>query len=912
MGTGRRAQQRREQQFDLARLGIDFVIPPIDTDYNPTPDPDPKNTIKKPGATDDHPPELHHIPRWDSDTLDRVRIQRRLRKTPDDADGTGSTDTNTHIRVTDSVLDRVRLERRMRRIDTSQQAATGGTKINPIDKVPSMTDLDQDIATLERRLTHSTDSNDGGQHHSPLTDQAHDAARLERRLRRVAEEDQEEEEGLVHHNEGDPPPPDYDTVDEDYEKGLYAHPDDASASSGDAFAAGMAKAQRLWAIRRPKPAVPGPLAAKRVAQLPKHIPILTVLGMTVAMACAAGLGALPFFFVRKLSSHWSAIATAIACGVMFAASFDLIHEGQPYGPELVVAGIFLGGLFIKAMQRWLDGMENVHFGHLHGNRARRLVLMVGIMAAHAIGEGCGVGVSFCGERGWAQGVLTTLAIGVHNVPEGLAKATVLVSQGASAPEALFWSVVTCLPQPLVAVPSFLFVDTFTMLLPTALGFAAGCMIWMVFAELLPDALEGAKSSEVASAATLSAAALEGIRMGFEALEGPAGAFLPADFGVVGVWDRMMPAVASVAPSVVAAVAAAVVVTASSLPTPVVLGFTAVALVLAGGGAILHQIIIIDPVPLAHTACAALAGAVALLLFRRYALIMIVQGRAASVSGGTSTTNNGVIVKKRSTSVPRSIIKTTSDDDDATITGIAAEGLNGMGGGYSAATTHHRRTEGHYQPSQPDSPSKSRPAPRRGGKSHHNQNHRRRGALVEAPAQAVGLSVVAAALCAAAPLGLHYTRELAIADSRSFSVTLSHDMVPALCIASALHALGVGGAVRAAIGRSWSVAALVGLLLGSISAAFALLAYAFGPVSALDMVESLSYPQSWTETWAAGAGGALCTAALIQIAVAMHLQPRHARFGIVVGLLFFGVVGGGVAVGCGWKSVGCEVIHAVLQ
>ena len=86
--------------------------------------------------------------------------------------------------------------------------------------------------------------------------------------------------------------------------------------------------------------------------------------------------------------------------------------------------------------------------------------MVGIMAAHALGEGCGVGVSFVGERGWAQGVLTTLAIGVHNIPEGMAKATVLVGQGVSARSALWWSVLTCLPQPLVAVPSFVFVDAF--------------------------------------------------------------------------------------------------------------------------------------------------------------------------------------------------------------------------------------------------------------------------------------------------------------------------------------------------------------------------------------------------------------------------------------------------------------------
>jgi hypothetical protein len=59
-----------------------------------------------------------------------------------------------------------------------------------------------------------------------------------------------------------------------------------------------------------------------------------------------------------------------------------------------------------------------------------------------------------------QGVLTTLAIGVHNIPEGLAKATVLVGQGVTPRRALLWSVATCLPQPLVAIPSFIFVEAF--------------------------------------------------------------------------------------------------------------------------------------------------------------------------------------------------------------------------------------------------------------------------------------------------------------------------------------------------------------------------------------------------------------------------------------------------------------------
>lgn len=56
----------------------------------------------------------------------------------------------------------------------------------------------------------------------------------------------------------------------------------------------------------------------------------------------------------------------------------------------------------------------------------------------------------------------------------------------------------------VALPSYLFVETFTATLPIALGFAAGSMVWVVFAELMPDALEDLNHGSVATAATLSA------------------------------------------------------------------------------------------------------------------------------------------------------------------------------------------------------------------------------------------------------------------------------------------------------------------------------------------------------------------------------------------------------------------------
>ncbi|KAK2078057.1 hypothetical protein QBZ16_003925 [Prototheca wickerhamii] len=232
-------------------------------------------------------------------------------------------------------------------------------------------------------------------------------------------------------------------------------------------------------------------AANPVHPPQPRVSALTVLVMTVIMACAAGLGALPFFVIQSLSPTLGAIATATACGVMFAASFDLIHEGSVSSLASRTArsapflGVIAGAVFIQWMEDRMQDVKEIRFADLRGAPARRAAMMVGIMAAHALGEGCGVGVSFSGPRGWTSGLLTTLAIGVHNIPEGLATATVLASQGLRPGAVLFWSIASCMPQPLVALPSYLFVNTFAFLLPFALGFAAGCMIWMVIAELLP-------------------------------------------------------------------------------------------------------------------------------------------------------------------------------------------------------------------------------------------------------------------------------------------------------------------------------------------------------------------------------------------------------------------------------------------
>ncbi len=216
---------------------------------------------------------------------------------------------------------------------------------------------------------------------------------------------------------------------------------------------------------------------------------LTVFLAGLITALATGLGALPLHFFRFGDRRALGAANAAAAGVMLAATTGLIWEGQRIGVGRAGAGFLAGVAFIVVARRLLAHDTHVALGRLRGEAAAKSLLIVAVMTVHSAAEGIAVGASF-GE-GATLGVVITVAIAVHNIPEGLAISLVLVPRGVSVRLAAWWSVFSSLPQPLLAVPAFLFVETFDGLQPAALGFAAGAMLWMAARELLPDALDEA-------------------------------------------------------------------------------------------------------------------------------------------------------------------------------------------------------------------------------------------------------------------------------------------------------------------------------------------------------------------------------------------------------------------------------------
>jgi ZIP family zinc transporter len=238
---------------------------------------------------------------------------------------------------------------------------------------------------------------------------------------------------------------------------------------------------------------------------------LFVFAAALATALATGLGALPFAFGGSGAGRWLGAANAVASGVMLGASATLLLEGGERSVWRTAVGALAGAAFVHLAYGLVGDNDGLRLGSLRGADARKALLIVGVMTAHSAAEGLGVGAAFA-DTG-AFGLLIAAAIAVQNIPEGLAISLVLVPRGTRVRNAAGWSIFSSLPQPLLAVPAFLFVEQFAAVLPTALGFAAGAMVWMVARELLPDAFTQGPRRAVVLALVTSFALMVGLQLG---------------------------------------------------------------------------------------------------------------------------------------------------------------------------------------------------------------------------------------------------------------------------------------------------------------------------------------------------------------------------------------------------------------
>jgi zinc transporter ZupT len=214
---------------------------------------------------------------------------------------------------------------------------------------------------------------------------------------------------------------------------------------------------------------------------------------------ATGLGAVPFFFVPRLSERFNGALLAGAAGMMTTASvLQLLGEATDRASGIAVwevaAGMAVGALFFIFTTRLVRHSDDFDIGKLRETGGLTALLIVAAMTIHSLPEGIAIGVGYgtAGESGNTTfGLTVAAALAVHNIPEGVAITAALRAKGASTLACMGWAIVSSIPQPIAAVPAAWAVWLFQPLLPAGLGFAAGAMMYLVVDNLLPEAQEKA-------------------------------------------------------------------------------------------------------------------------------------------------------------------------------------------------------------------------------------------------------------------------------------------------------------------------------------------------------------------------------------------------------------------------------------
>jgi len=212
--------------------------------------------------------------------------------------------------------------------------------------------------------------------------------------------------------------------------------------------------------------------------------IVFILGLLTAIA--TGLGAIPFFFTKKLKPQYNSGLYGLAIGVMLSASvLGLIPEGLKVGTfNQVLIGVTVGVLFLVLANRMLP--ENHHlYEKITGYKSKSLFIIIGALTIHSFPEGFAIGTSYASS--YELALLMFIAIAIHNIPEGVSVSIPLAAQGASKWRMVSLSIFTSLPQPIGAVIAYILVKSIEPLLPISFGFAAGAMVAMIIKNMLPEA-----------------------------------------------------------------------------------------------------------------------------------------------------------------------------------------------------------------------------------------------------------------------------------------------------------------------------------------------------------------------------------------------------------------------------------------
>jgi zinc transporter, ZIP family len=236
-------------------------------------------------------------------------------------------------------------------------------------------------------------------------------------------------------------------------------------------------------------------------------PVLLALFATFFTWAVTALGASMVFFFKSINKKILNSMLGFAAGVMIAASFwsllkPAIEMAEasgtlPWKPALI--GFLSGGAFLLIIDKLLPHLHlGLSIDKAEGVKTswQRSVLLVLAITLHNIPEGLAVGVAFGAlahnpDAGMLAGaVALAMGIGLQNFPEGAAVSIPLRREGLSRLKAFNYGQMSGIVEPIAGVIGAYLVLTMTPLLPYALSFAAGAMIFVVVEELIPESQTG--------------------------------------------------------------------------------------------------------------------------------------------------------------------------------------------------------------------------------------------------------------------------------------------------------------------------------------------------------------------------------------------------------------------------------------
>ena len=232
-------------------------------------------------------------------------------------------------------------------------------------------------------------------------------------------------------------------------------------------------------------------------------------GLLIPFAGTALGSACVIFLKNNLSDTLQRALTGFAAGVMVAASvwsllLPAMEQSQSMGKWSfvpAVAGFWLGILFLLGLDRLIP---HLHRGSTEAegvkSRLKRTTMLTLAVALHNIPEGMAVGAVYAG---WLYGdssitlagaLSLSLGIAIQNFPEGAIISLPLRAEGLSKPRAFLYGALSGIVEPMEALLTVLLAAVMVPVLPYALSFAAGAMIYVVVEELIPEMSSGKHSN----------------------------------------------------------------------------------------------------------------------------------------------------------------------------------------------------------------------------------------------------------------------------------------------------------------------------------------------------------------------------------------------------------------------------------